>query len=308
MTGKELGKMMVEAVRQRIDQAINAIKSELSLEKEILDLQLLPLQKGLAEVQTQAGLSAQQILELHERPAPKDGKDVDMAVVAEAVASEVERAVGLIPPPAPGEKGDAGRDGRDGADGRDGVNGEPGVPGRDAVDMVLLADIDESKVYPRGTWAAYKGGTIFAVRKTDAITTTLEAAGWRVCMNGICGMAEEMKDEGRWIIRRTELTDGRVIESGIKTHTQISRGVFKADTDYLQGDTVTWAGSSWHCEIDTKEKPGGSEWRLIVKKGSDGRSAYDLARAKGFVGSEQDWLASLKGERGPEGKPGKNAY
>ena len=48
--------------------------------------------------------------------------------------------------------------------------------------------------------------------------------------------------------------------------------------------------------------------------GEDGASAYELAVANGFVGTEAEWLASLKGndgaagETGPAGADGKSAY
>ena len=38
--------------------------------------------------------------------------------------------------------------------------------------------------------------------------------------------------------------------------------------------------------------------------GSDGLSAYQIAVNHGFTGSETEWLASLKGERGPQGERG----
>lgn len=38
--------------------------------------------------------------------------------------------------------------------------------------------------------------------------------------------------------------------------------------------------------------------------GEDGASAYELAVAHGFVGTEAQWLASLEGEPGPQGAPG----
>lgn len=37
---------------------------------------------------------------------------------------------------------------------------------------------------------------------------------------------------------------------------------------------------------------------LKGKDGSDGKSAYQIALDNGFIGSEQDWLDSLKGEPG----------
>lgn len=38
--------------------------------------------------------------------------------------------------------------------------------------------------------------------------------------------------------------------------------------------------------------------------GADGLSAYELAQGSGFVGTEAQWLLSLKGEPGPAGTPG----
>ena len=41
-----------------------------------------------------------------------------------------------------------------------------------------------------------------------------------------------------------------------------------------------------------------------VTKGADGKSAYEIAQEKGFEGTEEEWLASLKGEPGKDGKNG----
>src|SRR5690554_3120357 len=38
--------------------------------------------------------------------------------------------------------------------------------------------------------------------------------------------------------------------------------------------------------------------------GEDGKSAYEVAAENGFEGSEEDWLASLKGEPGEKGEKG----
>lgn len=40
---------------------------------------------------------------------------------------------------------------------------------------------------------------------------------------------------------------------------------------------------------------------LHVQTGANGKSAYEIAVEKGFVGDEQAWLASLKGEKGADG-------
>lgn len=40
------------------------------------------------------------------------------------------------------------------------------------------------------------------------------------------------------------------------------------------------------------------------KGGEDGASAYEIAVDNGFEGTEQEWLASLKGDKGDKGDPG----
>ena len=46
---------------------------------------------------------------------------------------------------------------------------------------------------------------------------------------------------------------------------------------------------------------------LPGKDGADGKSAYQIAVAQGFAGSEAAWLASLKGEKGDKGDAGGSA-
>lgn len=41
--------------------------------------------------------------------------------------------------------------------------------------------------------------------------------------------------------------------------------------------------------------------------GKDGKSAYEVAVENGFIGTEQEWLESLKGEKGETGAPGSDA-
>ena len=44
----------------------------------------------------------------------------------------------------------------------------------------------------------------------------------------------------------------------------------------------------------------------ISEKGKDGKSAYEIAVEHGFVGTETEWLESLKGDDGKDGVNGKN--
>lgn len=173
-----------------------------------------------------------------------------------------------------GERGEPGVAGRDGKDGRDGRDGADGTPGRDALDLEILPGIDETKTYPRGTFAEHRGGVILAVRNTDPMEAgELARAGWTVVMNGIAEETEETLDDGRTIARRTIYTDGRVFERKVMTALLIYRGVWR-EGQHERGDVTTWAGSAWHCQEATTEKPGtSSAWKLMVKSGRDGRDA-----------------------------------
>lgn len=44
----------------------------------------------------------------------------------------------------------------------------------------------------------------------------------------------------------------------------------------------------------------------IIEKGKDGKSAFEIAVEHGFVGTETEWLESLRGADGKDGLPGKD--
>lgn len=55
------------------------------------------------------------------------------------------------------------------------------------------------------------------------------------------------------------------------------RGVYSADQEYEKGDSATFGGSVWICQVDnTKSKPGDAsgDWKLAVKRGRDGKDGY----------------------------------
>jgi hypothetical protein len=178
-----------------------------------------------------------------------------------------------------GKDGERGADGREGKDGRDGREGKDGAPGRDALEIEILPGIDETKSYPRGTFAEHRGGTIRAIRNTDSITDGLEKAGWVVSMNGIDHETEETLDEGRTIRRTTHYTNGRVLAREIKTSVLLYREVWR-EGEFERGDVVTWGGSAWHCQTQTTDKPGSSPaWRMMVKEGARGKDAKTAQQA-----------------------------
>lgn len=55
------------------------------------------------------------------------------------------------------------------------------------------------------------------------------------------------------------------------------QGVYQDGQPYTKGDTVTWAGSLWHCQTDTATKPGdgSKDWTLCAKRGRDGKDGRD---------------------------------
>jgi len=61
------------------------------------------------------------------------------------------------------------------------------------------------------------------------------------------------------------------------------QGVYQTGRTYVLGDTVSCAGSSWHCgAASTVARPGDSpDWQLAVKRGQDGRDLRDRVAAHG---------------------------
>ncbi|MBL5919827.1 hypothetical protein I7V28_01590 [Lelliottia amnigena] len=141
----------------------------------------------------------------------------------------------------------------------------PPSDGRDALQIELEPCIDETKSYPRGTYATHKGGMWRSHQKTHGMR------GWECVVDGVAGINIK-QDEERLFTISLEKASGLVEEKTFAIPVTIYRDVFKAGTEYDTGDTVTWAGSLWHCNEKTSDKPGepGSKgWTLAVKKGRD---------------------------------------
>nr|DAH21663.1 MAG TPA: hypothetical protein [Caudoviricetes sp.] len=144
---------------------------------------------------------------------------------------------------------------------------EPVIPsdGRDALQIELEPCIDETKSYPRGTYATHKGGLWRSYQKTDGMR------GWECIVDGVAGVNIQ-QDEERLFTISLEKSSGLVDVKTFAIPVTIYRDVFKAGKEYEPGDTVTWAGSLWHCNEKTADKPGepGTKgWTLAVKKGRD---------------------------------------
>jgi collagen type III alpha len=133
-----------------------------------------------------------------------------------------------------GETGKPGPIGPAGIDGKDGARGPKGEPGRNATDLVLLEETIAERIE----------------RAVDAIAVT-------------------SPDCGRTLVFSF---GGKVRE--VKTALVLDAGVWKEGASYAAGDGVTLGGSFFIAQVETATKPGKSDdWRLAVKRGSDGRDA-----------------------------------
>jgi hypothetical protein len=133
-----------------------------------------------------------------------------------------------------GERGEAGKQGPPGIDGKNGERGAKGEPGRNATDLALLQEQIEQRVE----------------RAIEAISLTTPDSG-----------------------RTLRLTFGGMVRE-VKTALVLDAGVWKEGATYAAGDGVTLGGSFFIAQAETTAKPGKSdEWRLAVKRGTDGRDA-----------------------------------
>jgi hypothetical protein len=190
-------------------------------------------------------------------PKPKDGRDgtdgkdgasIRVEDVTPLILSEVTKAVDSIPKP---------KDGADGRDGKDGVGMTGVVIGQNGDLVLTLADGSVKSVGP----VVGKDGAPGAAGR-DGV--------------GFDDMEEEF-DGDRTIIRRYRSGGELVKEFRHTFPILLDRGVYTDEKSYERGDGVTYGGSFWIAQGETKGvRPGLSTaasrvWRLAVKVGRDGK-------------------------------------
>ena len=74
----------------------------------------------------------------------------------------------------------------------------------------------------------------------------------------------------------------------------------------LNLDKITDPDNPPASDLYVKQEDG--EWTIVtsVNKGKDGESAYEVAVDNGYVGTEEQWLASLQGPPGQDGQDGQD--
>lgn len=82
-------------------------------------------------------------------------------------------------------------------------------------------------------------------------------------------------------------------------------GGLSIDTQGGGGTGVPAGGTTGQVLAKQSNVDGDTDWEDNVgAPGADGDSAYEVAVAEGFVGTEAEWLDSLVGPQGPQGDPG----
>jgi hypothetical protein len=228
--------------------------------EEIIPLVAPSLETKAAEVARQA---------VAELPKPKDGVD-GKSVTTDDLLPIIKQWFDALPKP------------KDGTDGK----------------SVALDDLRPMMESALATWALE-----FERRATDLMQRCIDRIpkpkNGDPGKDGIDALGfddfEQIFDGKRTYTMRYTRGD-QVKEFAFKIPSLIECGVFKEGQQYERGDGVTWGGSYWIAQTDTKSKPGdgNSDWRLAVKSGRNGKSAFDIARGNGFSGSEREWLDSLK--------------
>lgn len=277
--GKAFGEQMVEVVRGYVDAATEPLLKQLADQAaQIAELEGRAAEPGpagadaVAVTDEQIAAAVEAYITRNPIPPPENGKDgrdgqsVEASEVERMVGEAVERAVAALP---------VARDGKDGADG-------VGVAGA-LIDREgeLVLTLSNGEVRSLGAVVGRDG-----VDGKDGANGVRGEAGF-----SLDDFDTEMAEDGRTV--RFKFVRGDTTEiHELAFPAMIYRGVFRDGVTYERGDTVTWAGSLWHCDGETGEKPGDQSkaWTLAAKRGRDGK----------------DGTPGERGLPGKEGRPGRD--
>lgn len=259
---EEFGRSMGQMAKQAIAEAVEPLQRRIS-----------DLEQKLAQAADHARMISEEVAkQVAKLPAPKDG------VPGLDGQNGKDGATG-----SQGEKGEAGEQGLPGPQGVAGEQGERGVagalgrdgnPGQDGKSF----GIEDAEALLRHHWSAWE---LEFERRAAA---TLEKAVERMPkpadgadgQDGADGLGfddlQVEHDGGRRVSIKFVRCD-RVKAFDFDMPVVIDRGIYKEGNAYMTGDGVTWGGSYWIAQSETKSKPDGADsgWRLAVKKGRDGK-------------------------------------
>lgn len=183
-------------------------------------------------------------------PAPQDGHSVTLADVAPIIDESVKAAVAQLPPPS------------------DGVGIASAVINRSGHLVLTMSDGSEREL----------DVVVGRDADEDVVRSMVREAldAMPLPKDGKDGIAS--KDELQALVRSvvTQAVAEAVPAAVDAKHATLPqmeyKGVWLEAETYQRGNFATWAGSLWHCNGATTEKPGTSDaWTLVAKKGRDGR-------------------------------------
>lgn len=163
------------------------------------------------------------------------------------------------------EKGDPGPPGKDGQAGTDGKDGKDGKDGRGVKD--LLIDRDGCLVATMEDGEMKNLGAIVGKDGRDGVDGAQGAPGFSLDDFDVA-----RGTDGRTFTLKFEQGDTRH-EYELTFPVPVYCGIYKEGEQHVPGDLVTWGGCLWHCDAETKDKPGTEHWTMAVKKGRDGKDA-----------------------------------
>ena len=141
------------------------------------------------------------------------------------------------------------------------------------------------------------GKSAFEIAVEHGFTGT--EAEWLESLKGSDGTDGTNGHDGKDGIDGTPGTDGKSAYE-----IAIANGFFGTEAEWLE----SLKGSDGKDGIDGQPGKDGADGTngQDGKDGIDGKSAYEIAIANGFFGTEAEWLGSLKGKDGTDGQPGKD--
>lgn len=243
-----------EAIREMIDAAVaeqaNAFRPDTEAQErrwEEADAAALETEtrlreygirlEALGQIDVSACVDAAVKSAVANLPPPVDGKSVTAEDVAPLIEGAVQRAVAALPAA------------------KDGVGLAGALIDKDGGLVVTLTNGDMRDL---GKVVGRDGVDAKGEPGRDAVALT--------------GFDATLSEDGR-VLKLSLESDEVRIEHSLQLPVMIYRGVFKEGQAYGIGDTVTWAGSLWHCSAPTADKPGegSADWTLAAKRGRDGK-------------------------------------
>jgi hypothetical protein len=258
-----MAKQMAEIVRAAVARAVAPLEARIKTLEELPPPDVAEIAARAAELvpapadgvsvsldEVVTALTPTVELALSAIPTPEDGKSVELADVLAVLQPQISEALATIPAP---------------ADGRSVTPDEA----RELLEGLLVKwSVDMER----------RAADVFE-RAIDKIPRPKDG---RDALD-IEDFQMAIADDGRTLTARLKRGE-TVVEKSVRLPTVQYQGVHEEMRAYERGDVVAWGGNSWICEkdgISARPSAPDSGWRLMAKKGrdgKDGRNGIDMTK------------------------------